>query len=776
MMTGFTINNTPRPAVLAGSATLPTGANIGVTLGAGVPDYVSLSSVSGAARLGPDPLATGSSVWYFENAVTVPNGSSLTIDPYTVVKFGNTGSTVSWAGINVASGGSLDVNGSLGAEVVFTSIHDDYARGSYQDSNGNAGATTPAASNWQGIYYQAGSSGSMRYAHMSYAGYYYSPLRLYSSLLVSHVSISNSGGILVYVNGALANPALDNMTLTGGATGLYIVGSASGSYSNVTIDGATTQAIYISSASPTVLSGISISNTPRSVVLAGSATLPTGANIGMTLGAGVPNYVAFSSVSGAVTIGPDPLGSGNSTWYIGGTVTVPNGASLTIDPYTVVKFGHATASNNSAAGINVSSGGMLDVNGAPGAEVVFTSLHDDFARGYYEDTNVNGAATIPAMRNWGGIYYAPGSDGSMSYVNLSYAGYSSYYPIRIYSSPLVSHVSIDNSAGYLVYVYGATASPVLRNMILNGGTNGLYATNSASLSIRDSNIMNCSGSGIAYHSVAAYSFIERNLIRGNNFGITVGSNAASPLTVRNNLIVENSGGGVRLLENVAAVTGANVALQHNTIANNGGIGVSVAANASGSMSDNIIASNVGGDVSNLSSTLTEDYNLAVDGSLSAANDLNADPLFTANWYVQNTSPAIDADVRQTAFAVFGVNTYAEAASTDVNNLDLGYHHAAPAVAITGYATSSKVLSAGGGGQTQLIFRPLTASGSAGPGLTMSAIVFAGSVHAGESIASVRDLGDGSYEVIVNHGDFPGESASIKFTANGASSSAIPVLW
>ena len=68
-----------------------------------------------------------------------------------------------------------------------------------------------------------------------------------------------------------------------------------------------------------------------------------------------------------------------------GDVTVPNGATLTIEPGAIVKFGRRL-------GIIVQAGGQLVAQGTVAEPIQFTSLVDDTAGG---DTNRDGSATAP---------------------------------------------------------------------------------------------------------------------------------------------------------------------------------------------------------------------------------------------------------------------------------------------------------------------------------------------------------------------------------------------
>ncbi|MEA3249657.1 MAG: hypothetical protein U9Q03_04870 [Patescibacteria group bacterium] len=129
---------------------------------------------------------------------TIPQYHTLAINPGTVVK-GEQFSTLQ-------NDGTLVVNGTSAAPVVFTSIHDDTVGG---DTNSDGSVTTPAPGDWDGIVFGPNTSGTINYVDIRYAGVVCSPGPCRGgvtldgtniSLLISdsHVHDSLEYGILQY--------------------------------------------------------------------------------------------------------------------------------------------------------------------------------------------------------------------------------------------------------------------------------------------------------------------------------------------------------------------------------------------------------------------------------------------------------------------------------------------------------------------------------------------------------------------------------------------------
>jgi hypothetical protein len=86
-------------------------------------------------------------------------GGTLTVDAGSVIK-------ASGAGIDVDPGGVLDVSGTAGSPVTFTSLQDDSVGG---DTNGDGDSTQPSPGDWSGISFADAQTVELNYVDIRYA-------------------------------------------------------------------------------------------------------------------------------------------------------------------------------------------------------------------------------------------------------------------------------------------------------------------------------------------------------------------------------------------------------------------------------------------------------------------------------------------------------------------------------------------------------------------------------------------------------------------------------
>lgn len=167
-------------------------------------------------------------VYVVTSSVTIPSGSTLTLEPGTIVKFG--------PGQSMTINGVLNAVGSPDAYVVFTSLKDDTNGG---DTNGDGEATIPAPGDWQSLFISSpgGSVGStIRFAVVRFgtqAVYLNGKL---SDNRLSHVFVTNNNsyGVLHGNNRPLSvhrsvigsNGSYGLYFTNGGTSGLEIDSSA----------------------------------------------------------------------------------------------------------------------------------------------------------------------------------------------------------------------------------------------------------------------------------------------------------------------------------------------------------------------------------------------------------------------------------------------------------------------------------------------------------------------------------------------------------------------
>lgn len=124
---------------------------------------------------------------------------------------------------------------------------------------------------------------------------------------------------------------------------------------------------------------------------------PLALAVALTTGAAA----AQTPLSGALSDGTTgPLLSG-VVYHTTSTISVPSGATLTVQPGAIVKFGFDH---------RLQVDGTLLCNGTGFDSIVFTDVRDDTAGG---DTNGDGASTAPGAGWWRGVQLNAGASGSV---------------------------------------------------------------------------------------------------------------------------------------------------------------------------------------------------------------------------------------------------------------------------------------------------------------------------------------------------------------------------
>ena len=191
----------------------------------------------------------------------------------------------------------------------------------------------------------------------------------------------------------------------------------------------------------------------------------------------LPAAQAQTEVSGTITE--------NTTWtlaespYIANSVTVAEGATLTVEAGAVVKLDRRTLFVQ----------GTLDVAGTAAQPVVFTSIRDDSVGG---DTNGDGDASVPGPGNWESVDFEPGSGGTLTHVAFRYGGHYGYnHPVDPIisiegASPSFSNCEVAHSARYGVRVNGIAAPTFDGCNIRDTSDYGLYVVDGATATVTNS--------------------------------------------------------------------------------------------------------------------------------------------------------------------------------------------------------------------------------------------------------------------------------------------------
>jgi parallel beta-helix repeat protein len=300
-------------------------------------------------------------VYWLHDDVTVPMGLSLQVDAGQIVK-------PRYTGVELFVDGSLQVNGTSEAPVIFTAATDDTLGG---DTNGDADATTPQAGSWGRISLLGNSEGNViDYLESHYGGHFFGhSLRAEDTdLSVSHSTFTHSA-----------------------ADGIRLVGT----------DAQLTDNTFLNNADAAISMDLNSNPSIAGVTLSGN-----GIN-GLQIDSG--------------TLGKDLVWDDSDiVYWLHDDVTVPMGLSLQVDAGQIVKPRYT--------GVELFVDGSLQVNGTSEAPVIFTAATDDTLGG---DTNGDADATTPQAGSWGRISLLGNSEGNViDYLESHYGGHFFGHSLR----------------------------------------------------------------------------------------------------------------------------------------------------------------------------------------------------------------------------------------------------------------------------------------------------------------------------------------------------------
>lgn len=359
-------------------------------------------------------------VYVIESGFSVASGTTLTIEPGTIIKSKTTN-----INSNPSIYGRIIARGNAELPIYFTSLNNDSLGG---DTNLD-GPSTGGPGEWQGLYFHPGSEGVFEYVDLSFAGaggYGWG----------NFAGIKNNGGD-IEINNSNIHDNYANLFdwVIGNYRSGNTVYSLDGNLSiNNSVLSNSANGIYIESGTTTVSNTIIQNNVGYS---AGYGISASGEGA-LTL---INNNFSGNTKTAQINLSKDFEHSGNissdtydrgfkvygeikkdTTWHssdlpilIENTITIPVGKTLTIAPGTIIKLGD-TQGNGS---IDVS--GNLVSEGAPESKVYFTSKKDDSVGG---DTNGDGSDSTPNRRNWFGMFFNPGSVIDFKHTSIKYSGYN----------------------------------------------------------------------------------------------------------------------------------------------------------------------------------------------------------------------------------------------------------------------------------------------------------------------------------------------------------------
>jgi hypothetical protein len=185
--------------------------------------------------------------------------------------------------------------------------------------------------------------------------------------------------------------------------------------------------------------------------------------------------VRYSVVTHSFALAGNETWLGTSVHYVTRDVTVPDGATLIIQPGAVVKFDWGVS-------INVEAGGSLVAQGSVAMPITFTSLEDDSVGG---DTNGNGNATSPAAGDWNRIY-VNGGQATFDHVEIRYGAAEDQGQSGLVHTSGSAMVTIANSRLSEAFSNGVLAqggSTTITNTIVTAADRGINSQSNSQVHV-----------------------------------------------------------------------------------------------------------------------------------------------------------------------------------------------------------------------------------------------------------------------------------------------------
>jgi RHS repeat-associated protein len=235
---------------------------------------------------------------------------------------------------------------------------------------------------------------------------------------------------------------------------------------------------------------------------------------------------------------------------VDGPLTIAAGATLTIEPGTIVKFTGPQS--------RIMVEGNLEARGTAAQPVVFTSLRDDAAGG---DTNNDGDATSPSRADWSGIYTsATGAHVDLDHAVVRYADYGVEILADNSSWRVSNSVISNNNIGLGAHHRKGLAAEAVNTLIADNWNTGVYFHEYFAGILRNCTIV---GNGFAggwaaagVHQVGTL-IMENCIVAFNRNGFD--SNADPNLEIQNSLFYNPAGNELNVASDVLSRNGNIIA-------------------------------------------------------------------------------------------------------------------------------------------------------------------------------------------------------------------------
>ena len=438
--------------------------------------------------------------YLFAGWFTVDVNKVLTIASGNILKFND--------GTGLEVRGGLVANASVGEETSFTSMRDDNLGG---DSNIDGTASAPGYRNWYGVRFYDTSMDS---------------ISVMRRCLVRYAGCDNIGGITLYN----ANPVIDACELTNNHFGIMMQGTSSPILTNTTIGSSELTPLAMSFEANPVMSGntLSFSDNDYDAIGILGGTLTANARLKVR---------SFTGVN-------------NLTYLLLGEIYVPAGKTLTIDKGITIK-----AYQWDWPSRRIIVAGTLLANATADSMINFTSARDDNV-GTPGDCNKDGTITSPAIGDWQGFIFLPGSTGTLNYCRIKYGRINDYEFSSCSTSEWVKWAAVG-----LI-----DASPTISNCEFKDLYQGISCYRASSPTIQNVSMVNILSTPINLSSPAnpVISGITFTNVRWRALGL-LGGNVCLDGTIRKRNVAGFTNITYVLLSDMTIQTGATVTVDPGVV-------------------------------------------------------------------------------------------------------------------------------------------------------------------------------------------------------------------